>query len=115
MSCIQVPPAALNGSSAHPSPLAPLPPPPQLVDSAWKAKVADFNLSKIMDLDASLSSTAHGMLNPRWLVRAAAASAPGAVCRLVGRRRPYAWLWLSCLAAWTARQAAVVVFSVSAG
>ncbi|KAL4427896.1 hypothetical protein ABPG75_001985 [Micractinium tetrahymenae] len=38
-----------------------------LVDSAWKAKVADFNLSKIMDLDAALSSTAHGMLNPRWL------------------------------------------------
>lgn len=59
-------------------PLAsPLPPPNTiqspnlLVDSAWRVKVADFNLSRLWAGDdasaAAATSTASGM-NPRWWV-----------------------------------------------
>ncbi|KAL4431452.1 hypothetical protein ABPG75_006708 [Micractinium tetrahymenae] len=37
-----------------------------LVDSAWRVKVADFNLSKLMEASSSVSSTG-GAMNPRWL------------------------------------------------
>ncbi|KAL4421755.1 hypothetical protein ABPG77_009738 [Micractinium sp. CCAP 211/92] len=37
-----------------------------LVDSAWRVKVCDFNLSKLMEASSSVSSTG-GAMNPRWL------------------------------------------------
>ncbi|EFN52529.1 hypothetical protein CHLNCDRAFT_36848 [Chlorella variabilis] len=37
-----------------------------LVDAAWRVKVCDFNLSKILE-DSVRSSSAGGLLNPRWL------------------------------------------------
>ncbi|EFN52530.1 hypothetical protein CHLNCDRAFT_13628, partial [Chlorella variabilis] len=37
-----------------------------LVDAAWRVKVCDFNLSKLLE-ESVRSSSAGGLLNPRWL------------------------------------------------
>jgi serine/threonine protein kinase len=38
-----------------------------LVDGAWRVKVADFNLSKLLEDTGVRSTSLGGMLNPRWL------------------------------------------------
>ncbi|PRW57695.1 Serine threonine- kinase CTR1 [Chlorella sorokiniana] len=38
-----------------------------LVDKSWKVKVADFNLSKILDTDTGSGRSALANMNPRWL------------------------------------------------
>jgi len=38
-----------------------------LLDASWRTKVADFNLSRVLE-DSARSSTQAAM-NPRWLVR----------------------------------------------
>ena len=60
------------------------------MDSAWRVKVGDFNLSKLMEASSSVSSTG-GAMNPRWLVsgppasrRAPAGSTSVATCLPTG-------------------------------
>ncbi|KAI7836153.1 hypothetical protein COHA_009983 [Chlorella ohadii] len=38
-----------------------------LVDGAWRVKVADFNMSKLLEDTGVRSTSLGGMLNPRWL------------------------------------------------
>lgn len=41
----------------------------QLVDEAWRVKVSDFNLSKILqDKEEGSQNSTGGVTNPTWLV-----------------------------------------------
>lgn len=64
------PPAALLGLFPHacfPQPVKapPLPPGMQLVDKHWRAKVTDFNLSRLIE-GPSVASSSVVANNPRW-------------------------------------------------
>lgn len=70
MCALEVCTAALH--AAETKVLLPATPPVQspnlLCDSAWRVKICDFNLSRLMEETGARSSSMGGMLNPRWLV-----------------------------------------------
>ncbi|KAI3430255.1 hypothetical protein D9Q98_004851 [Chlorella vulgaris] len=85
-----------------------------LVDAAWRVKVCDFNLSRLLE-DTVRSSSAGGMLNPRWLAPEVLMGQPASAASDVFSFGTVLWELATWHLPWEGTNLFQLVFTVSNG